>query len=135
MKSIIAATLSLMIFAISGCAQKAVIPTSSIVPAATGHTKLSIDENDNAKVQLRVEHLAPPQNLQPPKAVYVVWVKTPDNQHYILGQLKVDKNLEGKMNAITPFKTFRIVISAEDFPTVKEPGDQLILTTEVLEAK
>lgn len=135
MKSVIVVTLSALIVAFSGCAEKAAIPTSFVVPAAMGHIKLSKDENDNTKVQLRVEHLAPPQNLQPPKAVYVVWVKTPDNQHYIVGQLKVDKNLEGKLNAITPFETFRIVISAEDFPTVTEPGEQVVLTTEVLEAK
>lgn len=100
-----------------------------------GYTKLSKDQNDNTKVQLRVEHLAPPQNLQPPRSVYVVWVKTPDNQYYIVGQLRIDKDLEGKLNAITPFKTFRIVISAEDIPTVTQPGDQVVLTTEVLEVK
>ncbi|MRR54898.1 MAG: hypothetical protein EG822_10375 [Deltaproteobacteria bacterium] len=118
-----------------GCATKEPIPASNVVPAATGVTKVSKDSNDNTSIHLKVDHLAPPQNLQPPRAIYVVWVQTPDNQTYNLGQLKVDKELEGELKAVTPFKIFRLVITAEDFPTVSLPSQQVVLTTDVLEAK
>jgi len=116
--------------ALTGCATKTVIlPPSQEMPAAEGEAKLSRDDNGNTVVQLKVKHFAPPQRLTPPKAVYVVWLETPDHELRNLGQLKVDKNLEGKLMAVTPYEVFQLVISAEDSPNVSEPGSQVVLRT------
>ncbi|MDD2542560.1 MAG: hypothetical protein PHH28_16190 [Desulfuromonadaceae bacterium] len=129
---VVGITLSVGLF---GCAAKTPIPSSSVVPAASGITKVTTDANNNSKVELKVQNLAPPQNLVPPKSVYVVWVETRDNQKFNLGQLKVDKNLNGELNGTTPFKEFRLIVTAEDFATVTQPSTSVILTTDVLSAK
>ncbi len=135
MKQVFVTTALALSLGLSGCATTSQIPSSTIVPAASGFTKVSKDDNGNTKIEFKVQHLAPPHNLQPPRSIYVVWVQTSDNKSYNLGQLKVDKNLNGTLNALTPFDNFRLVVSAEDFPAVSLPSQQVVLTTELLEAK
>jgi hypothetical protein len=116
-----------------GCATKTVtLPPSADLPAAQGEAKVSKDKNNNTLVRLNVKHFAPPQRLTPPKAVYVVWLETPDHDMHNIGQLKVDSDLEGKLETVTPYDAFQLVITAEDSATVTEPGPQVVLRTKVL---
>jgi len=135
MKKVILLAAMCMSVGLLGCATTVPIPTSSVVPAATGATKVSKDANSNTKVELKVEHLAHPSSLEPPKSVYVVWVETPEGQKFNLGQLMVDKNLKGEINGVTPFKSFRLIVTAEDFATVTQPGQQVIMTTDTISPK
>jgi len=123
----------LMGMGLSGCATKTVIlPPSQENPAAEGEAKFSKDKNGNTLVELKVRHFAPPQRLTPPKSVYVVWLETPDHDLHNIGQLKVDKDLEGKLQAVTAYPVFQLVISAENSPNVSQPGDQVVLKTRVV---
>lgn len=116
-----------------GCATKTVtLPPSAELPAAQGEAKVSKDKNNNTLVRLNVKHFAPPQRLNPPKAVYVVWLETPDHQMHNIGQLKVNNDLEGKLETITPYEVFQVIITAEDFATVTEPGPQVVLRTKAI---
>jgi len=134
-KLLVMAVLILSSMSLAGCATKVAVTPSATLPAAAGETKLTRDANGNTVVNLKVRHFAPVQNLQPPKSTYVVWVETPDRQLMNLGQLRIGQDREGKLTATTPFKTFRLLISAEDFPTVKQPSNQVVLVTDILEAK
>lgn len=126
----------LLIAGVAGCGkQKVPLPVSGTLPAATGQAKVSNDENGNTMVNVKVRHFAPPQRLQPPKSVYVVWVETPERQTFNLGQLRIKDNLEGELTGITPFKVFQILITAENFPTVTTPSGDVILRTSVVETK
>lgn len=121
---------------LAGCGkQKVPLPTSMMLPAATGQAKVSKDDNGNTRVNVKVQHFAQPQRLQPPKSVYVVWVETPERQMYNLGQLRIKDNLEGELTGITPFKVFQIVITAENYPTVTTPSSDVVMWTSVVETK
>lgn len=135
MKRIILFAAATMVISLSGCAKEVVVPPSAALPAAIGEAKATKDANGNTRVHLKVDHMAPPQNLQPPKSVYVVWAETPDKQRYNLGQLRVDEKRRGQLDATTAFKVFRLIVTPEDFPTVTEPSGPEVLSTGVLEAK
>lgn len=135
MKSAIVLAVICLSVGLIGCVKAVPVPTSSVVPAATGTTKVSKDANGNTKIEFKVEHLAHPKSLQTPASVYVVWIETPEGQKFNLGQLIVDKNLNGEINAITPFTSFRLIVTAEEFATSTQPGQQIILTTDTLSAK
>ncbi|UFS72120.1 hypothetical protein LPW11_07995 [Geomonas sp. RF6] len=120
---------------VSGCAHKTEVQSSTALPAALGEAQTSLDDNGNTRVRLVLNHVAPPQNLQPPKNTYVVWVETPDKQMYNLGQLKIDEDRNGKLTGITPLKVFRLVVTAEDYGTAQTPSSQVVLTTKPIEAK
>ncbi|MFH0778505.1 MAG: hypothetical protein V2A71_07730 [Candidatus Eisenbacteria bacterium] len=117
------------------CAKTVTFPVSVVVPAAQAKAKVGLDKNGNALVELTVNHLAPPQNLNPPRSVYVVWIHTPDNRVINLGQLRVGGKLKGAIRGITPFKEFRLVVTAEDDPMAAYPGQQTVLSTGALRAK
>ena len=125
-----------MVVGVAGCGkQKVPLPASMMLPAATGQAKVSKDDNGNTRVNVKVQHFAQPQRLQPPKSVYVVWVETPERDLYNLGQLRIKDNLEGEFTGITPFKVFQIVITAENYPTVTTPSSDVVLRTSVVETK
>ena len=106
----------------TGCGGKKVtmIPAPT-VPAATGMVNLGTDSNGNTQVDLKVEHLAKPRNLTPPKSTYVVWIQARDGRPENQGQLQVNDNLEGQFKTTTPLRTFDIFVTAEDGPSATSP--------------
>jgi hypothetical protein len=120
--------LSLMVFcAIAYAATKFPMAATSIVPAARGQVEVDKDKNGNVRVNMKVEHLANPESLTPPAAVYVVWLQdrggSPENQ----GQLKVDKKLTASFKTVTPSKGFDLSVTAERDPTAKAPSGPEVL--------
>jgi hypothetical protein len=106
----------------TGCGGRKVpmVPAPS-VPAATGTVNLGADSNGNTQVDLKVQHLAKPQNLTPPKSTYVVWIQARDGRPENQGQLQVNDNLEGEFKTTTPLRTFDIYITAEDGASATVP--------------
>jgi hypothetical protein len=98
------------------------LTASAIVPGARGYVEVGKDKNDNDRVKMVVEHLANPQNLTPPAAVYVVWFQdmggTPQNK----GQLKVDKNLKASFESVTSSKSFMLFVTGERDSSVTVPS-------------
>ncbi len=127
-------SLTLTVFLL-GCAQTVAFRGSPEVPAALGEAKVSTDRNGNSVVKVEVEYLAPPENLAPPKQLYVVWAQTPNGRFVNLGQMIVGKTRVGKFTGVTPLNEFRLVVTAEDTAATVTPSKQEILTTEVFTVK
>jgi hypothetical protein len=106
--------------------------SSPAVPGATGEITTS-DEGDNGNLKLKVEvkHLAPPEKVERGSRVYVVWVEregaTPQN----MGALRVDKDLTGSLDTVTPFHRFNLVITAEEDPATVLPKGPRVLSAAV----
>ncbi len=131
MKSVQLFLLFLVFTFAAACAQTVALRSSPDAPAALGAAKISKDGNGNSVVKIEVSHLAPPENLLPPRKLYVVWAQVPQGRTVNLGQMQVGKNRVGKFTGVTALNEFRIVITAEDLPAVITPSKQEILTTEV----
>ena len=101
------------------------------VPAATATAELTHDDNGNTIVDLKVKHLAKPENLSPPRSVYVVWIQPRDGAPIKQGQLQVNSNLEGEFKSPTTYKTFEIFVTAEDASSVTQPQGQEVLRQNV----
>jgi len=114
-----------------GCSQKVAFRETPDAPAALGQAKVSTDGNNNTRIALNIEHLAPPQNLTPPKSVYVVWAEAPEGKTANLGQIVVGNDRSASFQAVTPLKIFRILITAEDRALAQSPSQQVVLTTDV----
>jgi hypothetical protein len=124
----------LVSISLSSCSKKVRFNTSQVVPAARGYAKISRDDNKNYAIEVEIENLAESTRLQPPKAVYVVWVETVDNGIKNLGQLKSSSGfftsgLTGTLDAVTPFKPKRVFVTAEDRSNIDYPGSQAVLGT------
>ena len=100
-------------------------------PAAEGVVKTEPDSNGNVRMEVKVEHLAPPSRLSPARQTYVVWVKAPGKDAENLGQLRVNEDLEGRFVATTTYKKFDVFVTAEDNPTANSPSGTEVLRTTV----
>ena len=105
--------------------------SSQIAPAAEGKIDYQHDRNGNTSMELKVEHLATPNSLQPVKQVYVVWVQAPGQPPENQGVLKVNEDLKGSIKMITRNESFDVFVTAEDTPSVKQPSGMEVLRASV----
>lgn len=101
--------------------------SSQVDPSAEARVTYHTDRNGNTTVELSAHHLAPPDQLTPPKTTYVVWIQRPGRDPENLGALKVNEHQEGTIHATTPYKQFDVFVTAEDNDRVQTPS-----TVEVL---
>ena len=100
---------------------------SSITPAAVGEVAATAGPNGNTQLAITVRHLAPPANVTPGATVYVVWATelgaepAPRN----LGALRVDNNLNGRLETLTPLRSFDITITANRLKPPMHPPARL----------
>jgi hypothetical protein len=120
----------LLVFGI-GCAQKVAVRRSPDVPAAQAEAKITRTDNNNTRIELEVQHLAPPHNLTPRKSVYVVWAQAPQGRTINLGQMIVGQDRASEFVGLTPLYEFRILVTAEKQPTAATPSNQVVLSTDV----
>ncbi len=118
-----------------GCAHKVAFDPEPMTPAAEATARVTRDTNENTKLQLRVKHLALPQRLSPPKALYVVWAQTLQGRTMNLGRLMVKSNRTGTFTGVLPLKEFRLLITAEDVADVITPSEKVVLSTRVIRVK
>jgi hypothetical protein len=105
------------------------LTANSAVPAAKGQLEIDKDKNGNVRVKMQVEHLANPQNLTPPAAFYVVWFQDKGGNPENKGQMKVDKNLKGTFETISPSKSFDLFVTGEQDSNIKVPSGGEVLRT------
>jgi len=103
------------------------------IPAASGKVKFGKANNGNTSIDLMVKYLADPQKLQPPEAIYVVWVSADkDSPAQNVGALMVDDHRKGTLKTVTPLHTFQLFVTAEASGQVQTPtGTRLIWTEHV----
>jgi hypothetical protein len=100
---------------------------STLQPAAAAQLTHEKDDNGNTKLKIHVYHLAKPDSLTPPRDTYVVWIEPPGQPPQNMGVIKVNDNLESEFSTRTPFKKFKVYITAEDGPKVTTPSGDKIL--------
>lgn len=103
--------------------QVAKMKNSERIPSAQGEVAASEEANGNTKVNVNVKHLAHPDAVAAKASTYVVWAQeSSDSRAQNLGALRVDKDLSGKLEAITPLKEFQIFITPEASAMVSKPS-------------
>jgi len=118
---------SVLLFSFA-CGKKHVnLNPASSVPAASASATLSHDSNGNTIVDLKVKNLAKPENLTPPRSVYVVWIQPRGGNPIKEGELQVNNNLQGEFKAPTTYKSFDIFVTAENSANIEQPTGQEVL--------
>lgn len=113
-------------------ARKFPLITSASVSAARGNVEVNRDNNGNTRIKLKVAYLAPPANLTPSAAAYVIWLRHRDDNGGFedLGQLKVAQDRKAEFETVTPAKNFDLIVTAEQDPLVKTPvGPEVLSAT------
>ena len=129
MHRLVSLAIALTLCCFSLMAKKFPLTAATTVPAARGDVEIGKDRNKNTEIKMKVEHLAKPENLTPPKSSYVVWLQEKGSDAENLGQLRLNKKLEGNFRSVTPRKNFDVFITAEQDAATKAPSG-----TEVMRA-
>ena len=120
---------------LSSCAKKVVFPTSQVLPAADAVVKIDKNDNNNYELKLEVENMAQPDRLNPPRKTYVVWMVSERTGTINMGNLKINRKLNGSIEAVTPFKPICFFITAEEEQDVDSPSTQVVLNSENFKVK
>ena len=123
----------LMILALPqmAAAKKFPLTAHESVPAARGQVDVGRDKNGNTKVEVEVEHLAAPDNLTPPRSVYVVWFQERGSEPLSQGALKPNKKLKATFKGVTSMKSFDVLVTAESDASAKAPSGTEVLRASV----
>jgi hypothetical protein len=97
-------------------------------PAAVGQVRAKEGSNDNTEASIKVDHLAPPGELNQRDSAYVAWVKPPGtNQWQNVGQLQVGQDRSGSLDITVPYQHFDVSVTAEPTATTQQRGGTVVL--------
>lgn len=119
---------------LAGCAQNTwALQGSPTNPAAEGEVKATDGDNGNTRLELHVKHLTQPAKIAPGTTAYVVWVEPLEGDRHPnnVGALKVDDNLEGQLETVTPLRAFNVYVTPEATATVGSPSGTRVLSQTV----
>ena len=122
MRRLASLVIALTLCTVGLIAKKFPLTAATTVPAARGDVEIGKDRNKNTEIKMKVEHLAKPESLTPPRSSYVVWLQEKGSEAENQGQLRLDKKLQGNFRGVTPRKNFDVFITAEQDPAVKAPA-------------
>jgi len=104
-------------------------------PAARCTVHLHVGDNGNTELDMKAESLPAPSALTPPKNAYLVWIQPPDAGPQNLGRITPGKDQKAELKTATPYKRFKIFITAEDQAQMQSPEGTTVLSADVTEGK
>ena len=108
------------------------LQTAPRTPAAMGVLEVKKGDNNNTIGTLRVEHLAPPQQLRNDLRVYVAWIRPVGAAEWQnLGQLMISESRAGTLDITVPYDQFEISVSAEADGTVQAPSEFVVMNGQI----
>src|SRR6516162_2494228 len=107
-------------------ATKVLLLGTPTAPGASGEAKVEA-KTAGTDIELKVKGMPPPTSLGAEFLTYVLWTVTPDGFTTNLGEITIDKNGEGKLNAVAKSQTFAMGVTAEPYYAVPIPGEIVVL--------
>ena len=101
------------------------------VPASEGTVEATAADNGNTNVAIHVKHLAPPSKVAADATVYVVWIQPRNAPRQSVGALRVNDDLQGSLDTVTPHRRFLVMVTPEPSGQVAQPTHEPVFTSEV----
>lgn len=92
------------------------------LPQTEGKVRFHRTRDAQTRIDLKLKHLAQPEELTPPGYLYVAWVRgDKEALPQKVGSLEMDKDLKGELSALTPLNRFDLFVTAESSPEIENP--------------
>jgi outer membrane protein OmpA-like peptidoglycan-associated protein len=118
-------------FTVGGGSTKVDLTGTSLMPQASGEAKVQARANAGlTNIEISLKGMTPPSKIGAEYLTFVLWVVTPDGRTGNSGEILINKNGEGKLNATTPAQTFSMIITAEPYFAVRVPSEMVVLEME-----
>jgi hypothetical protein len=116
-----------------GCAKNVSLAALPLAQSGKANVKVELTYDRNNTLEVKLEEVPEPSSLKAEYTRYVLWAATPDRQHVVnIGQLRVDEKKKAAIKTLTPFREFRLFITAEAAGDATSPGpDTLFESAEI----
>lgn len=114
--------------AVPGCASRYKADANSPTYAAQAKISVKLNKTGNREVKIQINHLAPPQKIDPANRAYVAWIAVPGSPPVKAGVLEYnDRRRRGVLSATTPNPKFEVVVTLEQSVRPTAPSSTEIL--------
>ncbi len=123
------ALLFALTLAVAGCGASTIpLVNGPQTPAAQGKVVMESGDNGNLKLKIEVKHLALPEKVSAGATTYSVWIQPEGAVPQNIGALKVDGDLTGRLETVTPLHAFELFITTEEDQTLPAPKGPRVLS-------
>jgi hypothetical protein len=98
-------------------------------PAAEGQVAVERTNEGNMNLDIKVEHMAPPNRLVPGASTYVAWAQQPEGkgQPQNLGALNLGSDRSGQLKTTTGARNLKIMLTPEMSAAAKTPTGKPVM--------
>ncbi len=108
-----------------GGVAKVSLQGTNLMPGGTGEAQVE-NKGNRVEIEVRFEGMEPATKFGFEFLTYALWAVSPQGRAVNLGEVQV-KNGSAEVKAITDMQTFGLVVTAEPYFAVSQPGDQVVL--------
>lgn len=98
---------------------------SDLMSGATGEAKIESKKN-NIEIDAKFQGLEESSKFGLEYLTYVLWAVSPQGRAVNLGELSFDHG-KGRLKAFTEMQTFGMIVTAEPYAAVSQPGNTVVL--------
>jgi outer membrane protein OmpA-like peptidoglycan-associated protein len=118
-------------FTVGGGSTKVDLTGTELMPQASGEARVEAKAKAGlTNIEVSVKGMTPPSQLGAEYLTFVLWTVTPEGHTGNAGELIINKDGEGKLNATSPAQTFSLIITAEPYFAVRVPSEMVVLEME-----
>jgi outer membrane protein OmpA-like peptidoglycan-associated protein len=108
-----------------GGVAKASLRGTNLLPAGSGEAQVE-NKGNRVEIEVTFEGMEAATKFGFEYLTYVLWAVSPQGRAVNLGEVQV-KNGAAQVKAITDMQTFGMVVTAEPYFAVSQPGDEVVL--------
>lgn len=113
-------------YEVGGGGTKVIFNGTTAAPNASGEAKVEAKKS-GTDISLKVTGMPAPTSLGPEFLTYVLWTVSPDGSVANQGEIPIDKNGQGKLDASAQSQTFAMIVTAEPYFAVELPSEIVVL--------
>ncbi len=103
-----------------------------LMPKAKGEAIVE-SKQGRTEIDLHFDHLSTPQGFGLEYMTYVLWAITPEGRPRNLGEVVVNSSDKASLHVTTDLKAFGLLVTAEPYSAVRQPGDVVVAENRVRE--
>lgn len=113
-------------YVVGGGATKVVFVGTGLASQGSGEGKVEVKKGPT-NVEVKVKDMPQPSTLGTEFLTYVLWAITPDGRTANLGEIPINKDGNGQLEATTQLQTFAMIVTAEPYYGVRLPSEMVVL--------
>ena len=113
-------------YVVGGGATKVIFVGTGAASQGSGEGKVEVKKGPT-NVEVKVKDMPQPSTLGTEFLTYVLWAITPDGRTVNLGEIPINKDGNGQLNATTQLQTFAMIVTAEPYYGVRLPSEIVVL--------